>query len=92
MTGHVCIYNNPVLLSPGSAFHGLVTITRTLQPMSLRATLALTRHSTTWSRVTLSIYDNDGLTLLGAAFSGLGTVTGYTNVANNPSMLRRTAL
>ena len=27
MTGYVCIYNNPVLLSPGSAFHGIVTMT-----------------------------------------------------------------
>ena len=30
VTGHVSIYNNPVLPSLGSAFHGLVTMERML--------------------------------------------------------------
>jgi len=40
----------------------------------------------------LSIYDNDELASLGASFSSLATVTAYTSVANNPSLLCATVV
>ena len=81
MTGHVSIYNNPVLPSLGSAFHGLVTMERMLHCLRQCRVGHAGMDTASGNLVTVTgHFDNDELATLDTAFGSLVTAQGCLSI------------
>ena len=81
VTGHVSIYNNPVLPSLGSAFHDLVTMKRMLHCLRQCRVGHAGMDTASGNLVTVTgHFDNDELATLDTAFGSLVTAQGCLSI------------